>query len=148
MYLFLYPTRCGRLAGVYSTVDFGPTSKANIAKNFLKVQRLFEPDGPLVNSEFYPGWLDHWGSPHSMKNASVVSIVRFVQGKSSSDSWLIYDLSFSGILNELTSLVQSCHSIQVADSLDAMLSLGANVNMYLAHGGTSFGFTAGANLVP
>jgi beta-galactosidase len=21
--------------------------------------------GPLVNSEFYPGWLDWWGSPHA-----------------------------------------------------------------------------------
>lgn len=23
-------------------------------------QRLLEPVGPLVNSEYYPGWLTHW----------------------------------------------------------------------------------------
>ena len=27
--------------------------------------RHFEPKGPLVNSEFYPGWLDYWGQPHN-----------------------------------------------------------------------------------
>jgi len=25
------------------------------------VQRKFEPSGPLVNSEFYTGWITHWG---------------------------------------------------------------------------------------
>ena len=29
-----------------------------------------------------------------------------------------------------------------------MLSLGANVNIYLMHGGTSFGFKAGSNFPP
>ena len=29
-----------------------------------------------------------------------------------------------------------------------MLSLGANVNIYLMHGGTSFGFSAGSNFPP
>jgi hypothetical protein len=24
-------------------------------------QRMYEPRGPLVNSEFYSGWLTHWG---------------------------------------------------------------------------------------
>jgi beta-galactosidase len=24
-------------------------------------QRIYEPHGPLVNSEFYTGWLTHWG---------------------------------------------------------------------------------------
>ena len=26
-----------------------------------------------VNSEFYPGWLDHWGYPHSTVNLDVFS---------------------------------------------------------------------------
>lgn len=25
--------------------------------------RKFQPHGPLVNSEFYPGWLTMWGNP-------------------------------------------------------------------------------------
>ncbi len=50
---------CGKIADVYSTVDFGPGTDV---KEAFSVQRLFEPRGPLVNSEFYPGWLDHWGA--------------------------------------------------------------------------------------
>jgi hypothetical protein len=26
-------------------------------------QRMYEPRGPLINSEFYAGWLTHWGEP-------------------------------------------------------------------------------------
>ena len=40
--------------GVYATVDFGPGT--NVSSAFA-VQRLFSPRGPLVNSEYYPGWL-------------------------------------------------------------------------------------------
>ncbi len=32
----------------------------------------FEPKGPLVNSEFYSGWLDTWGSKHETRNKSYV----------------------------------------------------------------------------
>eukprot|EP00058_Branchiostoma_floridae_P013980 XP_002599468.1 hypothetical protein BRAFLDRAFT_122758 [Branchiostoma floridae] len=31
----------------------------------FKGQRKHQPKGPLVNSEFYTGWLDHWGQPHA-----------------------------------------------------------------------------------
>ncbi len=34
------------------------------ATEAFRIQSLFEPDGPKVNSEFYPGWLDWWGKPH------------------------------------------------------------------------------------
>ena len=50
--------RCGSTLDSYATVDFGPG--ANVTAAFI-VQRNFEPHGPLVNSEFYPGWLDYWG---------------------------------------------------------------------------------------
>ncbi|XP_008576305.1 PREDICTED: beta-galactosidase [Galeopterus variegatus] len=54
--------KCGALMGLYATVDFGVGS--NITAAFL-LQRKIEPKGPLINSEFYTGWLDHWGQPHS-----------------------------------------------------------------------------------
>ena len=59
--------------------------------------------GPLVNSEYYPGWLDYWGNPHNKVsvNASAKSL----------DDYLGYQ--------------------------------NASVNVYMAHGGTSFGFEAG-----
>jgi len=59
---------CGKIAGVYSTVDFGPGT--DVADAFA-VQRLFEPRGPLVNSEFYPGWLDHWATQASSQSCGV-----------------------------------------------------------------------------
>jgi Glycosyl hydrolases family 35 len=51
---------CGKIPDVYSTVDFGPGG--GDMRPAFDSQRLFEPRGPLVNSEFYPGWLDHWQS--------------------------------------------------------------------------------------
>ncbi|XP_040209272.1 beta-galactosidase [Rana temporaria] len=55
--------RCGSIQGLYTTVDFGPGT--NVTEAFA-VQRFSEPNGPLINSEFYTGWLDHWGEPHSV----------------------------------------------------------------------------------
>ncbi|XP_053913867.1 beta-galactosidase [Cuculus canorus] len=55
--------RCGALQGLYATVDFAPGG--NVTAAFL-AQRGSEPMGPLVNSEFYTGWLDHWGHRHSV----------------------------------------------------------------------------------
>ncbi|XP_053149412.1 beta-galactosidase-1-like protein isoform X2 [Hemicordylus capensis] len=93
--------RCGTLQGLYATVDFGPD--ANITKAFER-QRLYELKGPLVNSEYYTGWLDYWGHPHSTRTAEVV-----------------------------------------AQGLQKMLELGANVNMYMFQGGTNFGYWSGAD---
>jgi beta-galactosidase len=32
---------------------------ADIDKNW-RVLRKYQPKGPLVNAEYYPGWLSHW----------------------------------------------------------------------------------------
>ena len=71
------------------------------------MQRHFASKGPLVNSEFYPGWLDHWGGKHSQLGSEIIT-----------------------------------------KSLRNILDLGANINLYMVHGGTSFGFNAGANSAP
>ncbi|XP_033965720.1 beta-galactosidase-1-like protein [Pseudochaenichthys georgianus] len=93
--------KCGTLEGLYATVDFG--TDTNITNAFDR-QRRFEPQGPLVNSEFYTGWLDHWGDQHVVVDAQKVSIV-----------------------------------------LAEMLTLGANVNMYMFEGGSNFGYWNGAD---
>ncbi|XP_029981158.1 beta-galactosidase-1-like protein isoform X1 [Sphaeramia orbicularis] len=92
---------CGTLEGLYATVDFG--TDTNISEAF-KRQRRFEPRGPLVNSEFYTGWLDHWGDQHARVTTEKVSKV-----------------------------------------LGEMLTMGANVNMYMFEGGTNFGYWNGAD---
>ncbi|XP_062313396.1 beta-galactosidase-1-like protein isoform X1 [Osmerus eperlanus] len=61
---------CGTLEGLYATIDFG--TDTNILTAF-KRQRRFEPRGPLVNSEFYTGWLDHWGDQHAQVDTQKVS---------------------------------------------------------------------------
>ncbi|CAN7940128.1 unnamed protein product, partial [Ixodes hexagonus] len=94
--------KCGKNDGAYSTVDFA--ARENVTKSFA-VQRRHQERGPLMNSEFYPGWLDHWGKNHSQVDAQTV-----------------------------------------AKTLREMLSMNASVNIYVFHGGTSFGYTAGANL--
>lgn len=93
--------KCGKIPGVYATVDFGLSF--NVTQAFA-AQRAYEPQGPLVNSEFYPGWLTHWGEPLA-KTATQ----------------------------------------PVVNMLRQMYEMGANINFYMFHGGTNFGFTAGAN---
>lgn len=63
--------QCGALQGLYATVDFGVGN--NITDAF-QIQRNSEPRGPLVNSEFYTGWLDHWGEQHwTVRSEAVAS---------------------------------------------------------------------------
>nr|XP_033802411.1 beta-galactosidase-1-like protein isoform X3 [Geotrypetes seraphini] len=62
--------KCGTLQGLYATVDFGPV--LNITQAFA-AQRHIEPKGPLVNSEYYTGWLDYWGSNHSTSSPEKVT---------------------------------------------------------------------------
>lgn len=93
--------KCGSLQGLYATIDFSPGGNMTTK---LNIQRYAEPHGPLVNSEFYTGWLDHWGQKHSVVSKEII-----------------------------------------AQSLDEMLALGANVNMYMFEGGTNFGYWNGAN---
>ncbi|KAF7494158.1 Beta-galactosidase [Sarcoptes scabiei] len=49
--------RCGPIPNILATIDFG--SKTNVShaiETFRKHRHL----GPLVNSEYYSGWLDYW----------------------------------------------------------------------------------------
>lgn len=62
--------RCGSLQGLYATVDFGPAD--NMTRIF-SLLREYEPHGPLVNSEYYTGWLDYWGQNHSTQSTPAVA---------------------------------------------------------------------------
>ncbi|KAL4688551.1 hypothetical protein H8959_004803 [Pygathrix nigripes] len=44
----------------------------NMTKIFTLL-RKYEPHGPLVNSEYYTGWLDYWGQNHSTRSVSAVT---------------------------------------------------------------------------
>lgn len=44
-----------------------------VVPSAFAIMRHKEPAGPLVNSEYYPGWLDHWGQVHSHVEAPIVA---------------------------------------------------------------------------
>lgn len=62
--------RCGTLPELFATVDFGIGIDPKIPFGLL---RKYQKRGPLVNSEFYPGWIDHWGEHHQTRNAAAVA---------------------------------------------------------------------------
>ncbi|CAJ0934995.1 unnamed protein product [Ranitomeya imitator] len=65
-----YFLKCGTLQDLYATVDFGPVD--NVTKAF-EAMRRYQPRGPLVNSEYYTGWLDYWGEKHAVTPSDRVS---------------------------------------------------------------------------
>ena len=51
------------------TINFG--TGANIDAQFKKLKEE-RPDSPLMCSEFWSGWFDHWGRAHETRNADVM----------------------------------------------------------------------------
>jgi beta-galactosidase len=51
--------RCGKIPDVLATLDFGAADNKTI-DSFWATLRTFDPQGPLMNAEYYPGWLTHW----------------------------------------------------------------------------------------
>ena len=49
----------GLLTNLFQAGNFG----SGVKNNFAKVRKI-QPVGPLICSEFYPGWFDTWGQPH------------------------------------------------------------------------------------
>lgn len=65
----------------------------------LKALRTFQPDAPLLVTEFWSGWFDFWGGQHAHKPAE-----------------------------------------DVARHAMSILGCGGQINYYMFHGGTNFGF--------
>jgi len=120
--------KCGTVADVFATVDFGPWGSIGkyfpdyykeITNNYyyilfffllwllvnqsLQFLKEFQNGGPLVNSEYYTGWGSFWGRQLDI---------------TSSDIYL--------------------------STLKDLLALNASINIFLFYGGTNFGFTSGA----
>ncbi|MFK4103268.1 glycoside hydrolase family 35 protein [Streptomyces sp. NPDC019531] len=55
----------GSLPGTLATVTFGSRVEENLA-----ALRAHQPEGPLMCSEFWVGWFDHWGGPHHVRPAA------------------------------------------------------------------------------
>lgn len=90
----------GTLPDVPAAVNFGPGD----ALTEIPKLRKFRPGQPVLNSEYWDGWFDHWGEKHHTTDAN-----------------------------------------QQAREIDWILRQGYSINLYMFHGGTSFGFMSGAN---
>lgn len=89
----------GTLPDVVSVMNFGGDPEGAFT-NFKK----HRPNAPWMSGEFWCGWFDHWGKPHS--------------------------------IGDTTNFTRS---------LKWMLRNNVSPNMFMVHGGTSFGFMNGAN---
>lgn len=87
---------------IFCAVNFGSNPES-----CFKTLREVRPEGPLMCSEFYPGWFDSWGRSHHLGNGA-----------------------------------------NILKDLDYMLKNRASFSVYMAHGGTSFDYWAGANCPP
>lgn len=56
-----------KLDGVATTLNFGAGS--DIEKQFSTFQTAY-PNAPLMCSEYWTGWFDHWGRPHETRAIS------------------------------------------------------------------------------
>ncbi|XP_062135749.1 beta-galactosidase [Drosophila sulfurigaster albostrigata] len=63
---------CGKIDNVFATTDFGIDRIFEI-ENIWKMLRELQPTGPLVNSEFYPGWLTHWQETNQRRDGQEVA---------------------------------------------------------------------------
>lgn len=60
--------RCGLIDGVFATTDFGLATLDEVEYNFGRLREI-QPHGPLVNTEFYTGWLTHWHEENARRSA-------------------------------------------------------------------------------
>ena len=90
----------GGVPGVFTGVNFGGGEH----QKEMDLLAAFQPDKPLLVTEYWPGWFDYWGHPHQTRPLDA----------------------------------------QLED-LDYILNRGSGINLYMFHGGTSFGFMSGAN---
>ena len=58
----------GSLPDLPVGINFGGGDAGAAQAEFAKLKKL-RPDGPFLNSEFWDGWFDHWGSKHGVTNA-------------------------------------------------------------------------------
>ena len=84
---------------LFNVVNFGSNPQ-----EAFKALRAIQPEGPLMCGEFYSGWFDTWGAPHTFGNTD-----------------------------------------QYLKDMEYMLKTGASFSIYMAHGGTTFGFWSGAD---
>lgn len=83
--------KCGKIDGVLATLDFGPEPDEDLPKNWEQL-RKYQPQGPLVNMEYYPGWLTHWQEPYERQETepTVQSLRTMLRANASINFYMFY----------------------------------------------------------
>jgi len=63
---------CGKIENVFATTDFG-IDRIHEIEDIWRTLRTIQKTGPLVNSEFYPGWLTHWQEENQRRDPQKVA---------------------------------------------------------------------------
>jgi beta-galactosidase len=58
----------GSLPDLPVGINFGGEKVGDAEKAFATLKK-YRPNGPFINSEYWAGWFDHWGSKHAHTNA-------------------------------------------------------------------------------
>lgn len=63
--------------------------------------RMFSPRGPLVNSEFYPGWLSHWEEKMERVNTTPIlnMMTQMFERNASFNFYMFYGGTNFGFMN-------------------------------------------------
>ncbi|XP_055710052.1 beta-galactosidase-like isoform X2 [Phlebotomus papatasi] len=82
---------CGITEGAFVTTDFG-IDRVDEMESIWQLVRRHQPTGPLVNSEFYPGWLTHWQEDNQRRDADEVANVlrRMLQDGASVNFYMFF----------------------------------------------------------
>ncbi|XP_045785144.1 CAD protein isoform X2 [Maniola jurtina] len=88
----------GSVPGTLTTIDFGPS---NNVTHMFKELRAFMPVGPLMNSEYYPGWLTHWSE--NLQQVSTERVVYTLRDMLDNNINFNFYMFFGGTNFELTS---------------------------------------------
>ncbi|MFI9025937.1 beta-galactosidase family protein [Streptomyces sp. NPDC053560] len=118
----------GSVPGLTATVNFGSGAREAFA-----TLRRHRPDGPLMCMEFWCGWFSHW-DPGAVGTGRDDAAANAGEGTGEGEGGSA-EGSEGGIRD----------AEDAAAALAEILECGASVNLYMAHGGTSFGGWAGAN---
>jgi beta-galactosidase len=59
----------GSLPDLPVGINFGGEKTGDAQKAFATLKKI-RPDGPFINSEYWAGWFDHWGSKHAHTNTA------------------------------------------------------------------------------
>ncbi|XP_037526905.1 beta-galactosidase isoform X1 [Rhipicephalus sanguineus] len=90
--------RCDSVEGPLVTADFG--ANVNVDAMFAAVRRAMK-QGPLVVTEYYPGWLDHWGQRHAKVDQKLVmkTFEKILQRNASVNFYMFHGGTNFGFMN-------------------------------------------------